>query len=398
MMWLFVPCHSAPGKVDWSSDSTSRVLESLSPHCTLNANSTQLVSLRRACKKEAYLLRLSGLTCEQSALQESAESWAASTASQAGSPVSPSLVPASVVARQILATYGPRLSRLWNATGQPLLFSRMCPALFPPPPSNIGRISWPTFPRCGQPRRRQRLGGDGILTVTLIDFTPSGFASSVYRRCFTLSPHWKDWATELRRACLARRKCLAAHTGGKGCSSWPTADANSSTYSNGHMGPNLRELAALWQTPSDPTYKYRRQVGQAGRAEELLPAQAENFPSSLPAPATEPPGQPSSQGGQDSRPLWSTPQVVMPRDRDVKARQMVRLREEGRQTGGIRNLRSDAGETAKKRLNPNFVDWLMGFPIGHSDSDSTVTPQYRNAWRQLSSLCLRHWLARVTEK
>ena len=88
-----------------------------------------------------------------------------------------------------------------------------------------------------------------------------------------------------------------------------------------------------------------------GGCRNLREEAVQDFPSTPPAPPTEPPGQESSPGGQGSR----------------------------------------------RRLNPAFVDWLQGFPIGHSDCDSTVTPAARNRWRRLSSLCLRHWLKGVTK-
>lgn len=35
-----------------------------------------------------------------------------------------------------------------------------------------------------------------------------------------------------------------------GCSSWATSDTNTSTYSNGRMGPNIREQVVSWPTPA----------------------------------------------------------------------------------------------------------------------------------------------------
>lgn len=107
-------------------------------------------------------------------------------------------------------------------------------------------------------------------------------------------------------------------------------------------GPDSRPL---WQTPSDPSFKYRRQVGQTERAEKLLPAQAEDA-------------------------NWATP----------NAGDAV-----GTHGGGQgRSLRTDIAKMGKKRLNPEFVDWLMGLSPGWTDSAPLETASSRLRLKQLS--------------
>ena len=436
-MWLYVPSHSAPAAAASNSDSISHVLESLAPHCTWNGNSTRPASLLRAWKREACLRRLSGLTCEQSALQASAESWAESIASRAAIPANHFPAPASVVAKTIRGTYGPQSLRRLSAIGRACVFSRTSQA------------------------------------TLLSDSIPF---SLIYER----------WTTTLRRSCLQRRKSVL-RTSGSGCSSWrspqsqepgvsterltgepghrmydkdtgrlaqysltqevqmwPTAKASTGDYSyaNGNPGTpvlNLEGAAKLWQTPSDPTFKYRRQVGQTERAEELLPAQAENgnwatpqtwdatdcqtspekraerkrkggcknlreeavmdLPSSPMAPATEPDGQESSQGGQGSRRLSSTPRSTMSEADTERAHANAAAKH---------RLEGEAGAMmgGKKRLNPLFVTLLMNYPLGWPDPDRPIAPSNSDSsgtqsclprWRRLSSSCLRHWLEAVTE-
>ncbi len=77
----------------------------------------------------------------------------------------------------------------------------------------------------------------------------------------------------------------ARRTGESGSSYWPTATVTSQSQTESGRGTGgqtggttLRGAAEVqWQTPSNPTFTHRRQVGQTERAEELLPAQAENF-------------------------------------------------------------------------------------------------------------------------
>ena len=78
---------------------------------------------------------------------------------------------------------------------------------------------------------------------------------------------------------ILQLKKLEHRTGEKGSSSWPTPDANTSTYSNGFMGKNLRQAAAEWPTPTLDSASQRKnkysQVGTslATSAADFLPIQ-----------------------------------------------------------------------------------------------------------------------------
>ena len=416
-MWLYVPSHSAPAKPDWNSDSTLRVLDALSRHVTWNGSSSPPGSLLRVLKREPCLQRLSGLMCEQSALQKSAELWAASTPSPAATPASHSPSPASSVAKTIRDTYGQPLLMRLRAMSRACVFSRTSAA------------------------------------TLLSDSIPF---SLLYER----------WATALRRACLRRRKRVLL-TSVSGCSSWPTADANvmgdgtsrsgdrkdeplldgqarnwgtPRVTTNGgipcpeHTGRGSRledQAAVMWQTPhgmanTDKTGK----KGGAGGGECALPANqwatpqtfdasdcqtspekrmerktkggcrnlreeaVQDFPSTPPAPPTEPPGQESSPGGQGSPPLWPSPCAY----EDSKAHGMRPSRiATGRKTEYLHRVVQDG----KKRLNPNFVTLLMNFPLGWPDPDRSIAPSNcgcsaMHAFRRKSRQRLLLWLQRLT--
>ncbi len=137
------------------------------------------------------------------------------------------------------------------------------------------------------------------------------------------------WATKLRAAYSQRLK-LARHTTGSESSFWPTAttdmtsersskyaqggtpltvatqnwptpDVNSSTYSNGERGQNLRESAAMWATPS---------------------------------------------ANEDAAGT-------------VKGKMQYMLSHQAQEATGVTS-QNDSGQ----RLNPAFVTWLMGWPDG----------------------------------
>ena len=143
--------------------------------------------------------------------------------------------------------------------------------------------------------------------------------------------------------------------------SWPTPQAHDATggsaervgqYGTKHGGRNLADDVMLWQTPNSGGFESRRQVGKADR-EMLLGGQAKAW--SWPTPAARDwKGQdkPRHQGGA------SLPHFV----------------ETGVRVHGHRGLRmpmpgepsSPSAPTSRRRLNPLFVEWLMGWSEGWS--------------------------------
>jgi hypothetical protein len=106
--------------------------------------------------------------------------------------------------------------------------------------------------------------------------------------------------------------------------SWPTPDSNSSSYSGEGYGLNLREKAANWPTPTSTQHKGWAAGHNRANTNDRLDYQAERLAaqSGPPAHQTQTDGNESSESDQTS-PRPST-----------------------------------------KRLNPSFVEWMMGVPIG----------------------------------
>ncbi len=67
----------------------------------------------------------------------------------------------------------------------------------------------------------------------------------------TLDEYSETWpkAGTMRSGTLLRLRKSERRTRGNASSSWPTPDSNTSTYSNGVYGPNLRERVGRWNTP-----------------------------------------------------------------------------------------------------------------------------------------------------
>lgn len=185
------------------------------------------------------------------------------------------------------------------------------------------------------------------------------------------------------------------------------------------------ELATPWQTPAAFQGRFRRQVGQTERAEELLPAQAESAterawptPQAHDAVGGKTPEQVAAMRARtgagvsnlnEAATAWSTPRASdgekggpnqsfgaggtplpaqaaqwgTPTSRDWKdgaspsmeaptngllGRQAPRMPMPG-------DGSSQPDPTSRRRLNPRFVEWLQGWPEGWVDLTSSTSSE-----------------------
>lgn len=157
----------------------------------------------------------------------------------------------------------------------------------------------------------------------------------------------KKWATQLRRDCLAQQKSVL-HICGKDCLFWPTIQIADSKMAkaNKRGNPHLNYMLRNWPTPQLSEYKGQSQRGQHQPTDRLTNLVIFN---GLPGP-----GNHNTDG--NIRGLWATPAVG-----DCS----------GNHGGGqARSLRTDV---TPARLNPNWVEQLMGLPVGWTDCDCSVT-------------------------
>ena len=123
----------------------------------------------------------------------------------------------------------------------------------------------------------------------------------------------------------------------------------------------LSRQSSLWATPTGRDHK--------DTPNQTRPDTSKHPTSSylgLQAPRSGIGGPPSSFGGLGSPQLWSTA-----RSTDWKGE---RPKPEKAAKKGKRSLALDIHEGPKRRLNPLFVEWLQGFPIGHTDCAPLATP------------------------
>lgn len=162
---------------------------------------------------------------------------------------------------------------------------------------------------------------------------------------------------------------------GSGGSAWPTATGSTGaqtadTPTPGQTGgTSLPGAAENWPTPAAQNVKgsspdsVTRADGKSRM--DILHYRAEHG-FSRPAPETPPHGLPSS----DPRQTWR------------------RLRRLVISTHGRAVWKRMAANGGKRRLNPNFVAWLMGWPIGHALCACSETEWFRFAQDMRGALSL----------
>lgn len=171
----------------------------------------------------------------------------------------------------------------------------------------------------------------------------------------------------------SRRQKLVRRTGGSGSSSWPTATEGDSKASGSralpgtraHTGTNLTDAVGSWArgmypTPSAQAYGSSQNEGQvkhkrpsAGTMSLETWARRRGIPvSSHSSEETSPVPSQHHGGMKTSENTYPTPTA----NNDKGAQQ--------RPTSARRGRRLQDGPGTGMALNPQFVEWLMGLPIG----------------------------------
>jgi hypothetical protein len=210
-----------------------------------------------------------------------------------------------------------------------------------------------------------------------------------HHRAHDLSGAIKEWPTPTAgckgpggatlQSAVARAQLQSAGGsvhGTKECTAWPTPATNPQApnkNTNTVKGPSsLQEAALLFPTPGANDWKGAARPGQRRRQ---LDAMVETSHLFRPGPETPPDGPPSSPPDPTSRQQWQTPTVGDMGDKQTPASNR----------GLIRQVR-EPGDTL--RLNPSFVDWLMGWPTGWSACAPLETGSFRS-WLASHSALLR---------
>ncbi len=179
----------------------------------------------------------------------------------------------------------------------------------------------------------------------------------------TSSRIWNAWATALRREC-SRRGLSERPTGG-------------SVSSGSHVPTPLAQNG--------------EHAGQASRVDGVRTVNPQDFALRFPTPTAQDYG--TNKGGAAGRVGPERPSLatmarreVFPTPQAFDANPCVRSPEalaRAKKIGGCSNLR----ETVPGgQLNPTWVEWLMGFPIGWTVSAPLGTELFRQ-WRRAHGAC-----------
>ncbi len=253
------------------------------------------------------------------------------------------------------------------------------------------------------------------------------------------SQTWERWVTGLQRDCSARLK-LARAIGASGSSVWPTANATDGKGASQPMGrrpacdDDLPSRTAAWPSPAERDWRAPNSEASQERRQHQGGEQLVNFVEhQWPTPAAVSYG--NNQGGGMGRvgpirPSLENQSRQWPTPRSGDGEKMASLSHRRREAGRAPDTLTDASRqwptvrvcsgkrssganrtefyrawsgrsspqdratpagptssTSSRRLNPLFVEWLMGWPIGWTGSGCSETELCLYRRRLHTALC-----------
>ena len=385
MGWLYVP-----GMPDLNSGSSLRLEMNTDVCVTSSGKPMQRPLLWRGWKTRSWIGRLSGTISRPLMADVGVDEWISSLGViRANRSVSP----AADLVSAIRVTCGPIYDALSEKYGRHSVFSRTSLS---------------------------------TLTMDLMPSAPT-FENS--------DTEWKTIKASLRSDCLARRK-WARRTGGNGYSSslWPTATANDDNKSpEAHRamkarmkgGPrntitSLQVAAQDWQTPAAFSTRDSNVPGQTKlciQAKEWATPNVPNGGRVNPVGTSEtgmaPDGSKKQIGLENQAREWPTPNTGDgtrgrqepdgKRDLllDTESRDFA-ISHQGQETTELgqqclEGVPSSPQRSQRRRLNPYFVEWLMGWPIGWTGCGVVETGSFLS-WRRRHLCVLRRGLSDEVER
>lgn len=202
---------------------------------------------------------------------------------------------------------------------------------------------------------------------------------------FTMT--WEQWVSALQLNCSRRLKS-ARDTSASASSSWPTAraaDSQGSSYQRdrGRKGaerPTLLGAAMMWPTPRAAEAEHLGWVAITGRKDENSLTQAANL---WPTVTARDYRAPNSKASQNKRNAGTNRGHQLP---NFLEHHFSLPQAPATDDGAISSPNS---HTSHRRLNPIFVEWLMGWPIGWTAcgrSETGFVPWLRHSRSALSTL------------
>lgn len=346
MTWLYVPSVSAQAS-EVSTSASASLDPTRAASLSWRGKHQQPQAWSRAWKRGGFIRLLSGLTCELSTLERGVVQWIASCraipAKETASPESGSVKP-------MTAGCSTELSR-----------------------SSIKAGLRPSSAR-----------------------TFLGTSSDSSR---LPSQHWSDWAAGLRQEYSARSRPEPT-TGESASSFWPTAVVKDDGKTpEGHLAMKKR------MGERDGTFANRTAITSLSVIVQQW---------STPKASDGEKGGPNMRGSKGDQPLPSqAAHWASPRLRDYRGSGPATTRSDGKSRMDMLDYQAEQGfhslhlgqpipdgQTSlpqRRRLNPLFVEWLMGWPEGLSGFDTAGTASCHSPQPSHGCGCMACWLTTQRE-
>lgn len=396
MAWLYVP-----GLADLSSASGS-YSPITAPSVTWRGKPLPPRGWSRVWQTAPWLRRLSGTTYSASTADAGVVAWISSRlASPANRGARPApaagltmIAGSGLTSRELLATYDPTSCSL--KTSRPSLFEADSPS---------SSLTLPVSVSMSKGRVYRPATSAPPIDASGSFYWPSPLASDVNgarpedgRRSTGLNTHAADWPTpaarDYRHPNSAESQERRNYQGGDQLPNyvahlWATPRTEDGESSGNHPGASdsLTGQTRMWPTPkAEPYGSSQNGINGKGGAHERPSAGTPSLErlshSFLPLLATSTPGEPSSPNDPTLPPrsVWATPRTQC----NVTSE---KAREEYSSPPGLaQQAVGSLSLKGKAKLNPNFVEWLMGWPIGWTASELAVTEWSHWQRRMRSSL------------
>ena len=433
MTWLYIPPYTtstfAPEAACSASPSSSPSADGYAPWCTSNGKPTPRPLSWRGWRMRPWITLLSGMTSSPSANRSSLDMFAVSvlSSSRRDIPASRSPSPGSGLASAMIAIYGRGLMRS--------LARR-----------NPSACSWKTSPDiCGWDSGASGEISKAEATALRRDYSRRRKSARAIAASGCSSSGWPTPRTEDAECCGNHPNAVDSLNGAVAL--WPTpsareekADRMSDEAHQRHKERpdssfNLSTEARLWATPragkvtAEDAERWNRRQAKGGVSMPPLAMQAALWPTPRPAEADHAGRRtimPSSMVGLvETATLWPTPMAgtetrsaqggiqlhqtasrwPTPAERDWKGANGTEHLENGtgrkhldqlpnfvRHCSPLDPQTSTAGGKSSRttrRLNPRFVEWLMGWPLGWSEIGCVLPGTEWSRWLRAmhSSLC-----------
>lgn len=411
-MWLYVPstCSpSAPAEADWSLPSSS-FWSLLARSATWRGKSTRPLTLWRAFRKAPWTSLLFGATCEPSTLSRGADSWISSVrATRASLSVSPE----SGLDLAILGTFGPTFVASSLDAARLTVFSRTSQPTLDLGLTECSETSADLATRLRREysaRRKsaRRIGVSGSSSWPTARVEDAESCGNHPGATDSLTGACSNWGTPTIGTAGGRgqesptrgsRLQDQARAGSIDSEMWPTPKSARGDYeiSHGEKVPTLLGAALRhWSTPTAHDARrpgldlHSTQGNNLSRdAGQWYTPNVPNGGRSMDAESTEAKGataQGKRQVGLESQTRhWPTPNTApeAPNNGRNRGNGQYRDRNSSQCLGDIASRCSPQGpETSTDgepssrstpKLNPRFVEWLMGWPLGWTDCGSRET-------------------------